>query len=67
MPNTDERRAKVIIEENANGLYAEIGKENFDKLWQEFLKTDYGKLQKPYAIAVAFGIWYLTKIERNQT
>lgn len=60
MPNQDERRAKKIVEENANGLYAQIGKENFAQIWQEYLDSeDHKKIKNatPYAIAVDFAIW----------
>jgi hypothetical protein len=68
MPNQDERRAKIIVEEIASSLGVEVtfgSQENFDKLFQEFLKTDYlkdGEPMKPYTIALAFGLWYREKI-----
>lgn len=52
--NTDEKRAKKIVAETATML------DNLDKLWQDFLNSDYRKglgNVKPYALAVAFATW----------
>jgi hypothetical protein len=56
--NTDERRAKKIVAERASILA------NLDKLWQDFLNSDYRKglgNQKPHALAQAFSQWLLKK------
>ena len=65
--NTDERRAKKIVEEIATDISGMFGsQEVFKEIWLEFLRTDYrqGGNPKPYAIAVAFGLWYRQKIQR---
>jgi hypothetical protein len=41
---------------------------DFDKLFQEFISSDYRKglgIQKPYALAVAFGLWLDKKVKEN--
>jgi len=56
--NTDERRAKKIVEEELVNMKKTIP--DFDKLFQEFVTSDYRKgigNQKPYALALAFSMW----------
>jgi len=71
MPNTDERRAKIIVEtevETISSIHILFGAQaNFNDIWQEFLRTDYrkGGNPKPYAIAVAFSIWLKEKVKNE--
>jgi hypothetical protein len=55
--NTDERRAKTIVEETLNTIPLIP---DFDKVFQKFLNSDYREglgNQKPHALAVSFAIW----------
>lgn len=55
--NQDERRAKAIVEETLNTIPLIP---DFDKLFQEFVNSDYRKNlgnQTPHALSVAFAIW----------
>lgn len=66
--NTDERRAKIIVQQNYPQIQI-LGSESqkeFDKLFQEFLSSDYRQKlgnQKPYALAVAFALWQKEKFK----
>lgn len=68
--NQDERRAKIIVQQNYSTIQI-LGSESqkeFDKLFQEFVSSDYRKDlgdQKPYALAVAFALWLEKKLKAD--